>query len=90
MKCVELLWALNEYVDGTVDPGMCEEFKRHIAGCSPCRLVVDNVRQTITLYRADELLGLPVRFREQLHAAIRRGWNDTHLPQCPDDGPVRL
>ena len=51
MKCEELLAMLNEYVDGTVDPAVCEEFEKHMAGCNPCQVVVDNIRQTITLYK---------------------------------------
>jgi hypothetical protein len=31
MKCEELLKMLNEYVDGTVDPGICEAFEKHPA-----------------------------------------------------------
>jgi anti-sigma factor RsiW len=42
---------LNEYVDGTVDPGICKEFEEHMAGCNPCQVVVDNIRKTITLYK---------------------------------------
>jgi anti-sigma factor RsiW len=52
MKCEELLKYLNEYVDGTVDPAVCEEFEKHLAGCNPCQVVVDNIRKTITLYIA--------------------------------------
>ena len=51
MKCEELLKMLNEYVDGTVDPAVCEEFEKHMAGCNPCQVVVDNIRKTITLYK---------------------------------------
>ena len=40
---------LNEHVDGAVGPAFCEEFEQHMAGCNPCRVVVDNIRQTITL-----------------------------------------
>ena len=50
MECEELLMMLNEYVDGTVDPAICGELERHMAGCNPCQVVVDNIRQTITLY----------------------------------------
>ena len=50
MKCEELLALLNEYVDGTVDPAICTEFEKHLAGCNPCQVVVDNIRQTITLF----------------------------------------
>ncbi len=78
MKCEELLSILNEYVDGTVDPAVCEQFEKHMAGCDPCKIVVDNIRKTITLYRAGEPCCLPIRFREQLRSAIRRRWEETH------------
>ena len=79
MKCEELLTMLNEYVDGTVDPAICEEFERHMAGCNPCQVVVDNVRQTITLYRNGQPCELPLRFRERLHKALQERWKQTHL-----------
>ena len=78
MKCEELLAILNEYVDGTVDPGVCEEFEKHMAGCNPCQVVVDNIRQTITLYKGGEPYAMPVKFRQQLHASLRQRWKETH------------
>ena len=69
---------LNEYVDGTVDPAICEEFEKHMAGCNPCQVVVDNIRNTITLYKADEVVELPISFREKLHAAVRGKWAEAH------------
>ena len=59
MKCEELLAMLNEYVDGAVDPAICEEFEKHMAGCNPCQVVVDNIRQTITLYPSRPALSAP-------------------------------
>ena len=78
MKCEELLKQLNEYVDGTVDPGICAELERHMAGCNPCQVVVDNIRKTITLYRAGVPYELPLEFRERLHQALRAKWRETH------------
>ncbi len=78
MKCEELLAFLNEYVDGTVDPAVCEEFEKHMAGCNPCQVVVDNIRKTITLYKQGQPYDLPVAFRERLHAALRERWKETH------------
>jgi anti-sigma factor RsiW len=78
MKCEELLALLNEYVDGTVDPAVCEEFERHMAGCNPCQVVVDNIRQTITLYQNGQPCELPVPFRERLHEALRKKWREQH------------
>jgi hypothetical protein len=81
MKCAELLAALNEYVEGTVDPAICEEFEKHMAGCNPCQVVVDNIRQTITLYKEGKPYTLPAEFRHRLHSALRQRWSETHLQQ---------
>lgn len=77
MKCEELLKLLNEYVDGTVDPAICEEFEQHMAGCNPCQVVVDNIRKTITLYKNGQPYELPVQVHERLHTALRLRWKET-------------
>ena len=78
MKCEELLKHLSEYVDGAVDPAVCEEFERHMVGCDPCQVVVDNIRKTITLYKADQPYELPAEFHQRLHTVIRQQWKETH------------
>ena len=78
MKCEDLLAALNEYVDGAIDPGLCQEFEKHLAGCNPCQVVIDNLRKTITLYREGKPYELPIEFRDRLHAVIRERWSATH------------
>ena len=80
MKCEELLKLLNEYVDGTVDPALCDEFERHMAGCNPCQVVVDNIRKTITLYKQGKPYDLPAAFRDRLHQSLRQRWNETRQP----------
>jgi len=72
MKCEELLAMLNEYVDGPIDPGICEAFEKHLAGCNPCQVVVDNIRQTITLYKNGQPYELPQEFRKHLHTVLRQ------------------
>jgi anti-sigma factor RsiW len=74
MKCEELLAALNEYVDGEIDPGICEAFEEHLKDCNPCQIVIDNIRQTITLVNAGEPVELPIALRERLHRALRDCW----------------
>jgi len=76
MKCEEMLKLLNEYVDGTVDPSICEEFERHMAGCNPCQIVVDNIRQTITLYKNGQPYEIPIECRQRLHEVLRRKWTE--------------
>ena len=72
MNCDELLAMLNEYVDGSIDPGVCETFEKHLAACNPCQVVVDNIRQTITLYKDGQPYELPAAFHRKLHDALRQ------------------
>ena len=77
MKCEELLAMLNDYVDGGIDPGVCEQVEKQLAGCNPCQVVVDNIRKTITLYNEGQAYELPLPFRERLYAAVRAEWGET-------------
>jgi anti-sigma factor RsiW len=83
MKCEDLLKALNDYVDGDVDPAVCDEFAEHLAGCNPCQIVVDNIKQTIALYRAGEPYELPEEFHDALNDVLRRKWA-AKFPQSAD------
>jgi anti-sigma factor RsiW len=74
MKCEELLAALNDYVDGDLDPGICDAFQEHLSDCNPCQIVVDNIRKTITLYKAGEPFEMPVEFQQKLCEELRKRW----------------
>jgi len=78
MTCEELLKALNEYVDGTLDlsEAECERFAAHLAGCNPCQIVVDNIRGTIQLFRSGEPYPLPLEFQAQLQRSLRQRWQE--------------
>lgn len=78
MKCEDLLRALNDYVDGDLDPAICDEFESHLAGCNPCQIVIDNIRKTISLYKDGEVYELPLEFRERMHGALRDRWSEKH------------
>lgn len=74
MNCEQLLAALNEYVDGEIDPAICESFRKHLEGCNPCQIVVDNIRQTITLYKAGEPYEIPAELHARLTSVLRARW----------------
>ncbi len=71
MKCEEILKALNDFIDGELDPSMCEELEEHLKGCNPCQVVVDNIRKTITLYKAGEVYELPPEFHKRLCECLK-------------------
>ena len=78
MNCDELMQMLNEYVDRSAAPGICEQFEKHLAGCNPCQVVVDNIRHTITLYKDGHPYEMPATFREKLHDVLRQRFVQLH------------
>ena len=76
MTCEELLKALNEYVDDETVLAVCREFADHLAGCNPCQVVVDNIRNTIRLYRAGEPYPVPAGLTARLGEALRARWKE--------------
>jgi anti-sigma factor RsiW len=50
-QCREMLSSLSDYVDGDLGDEICDEIERHMADCENCRVVVDTLRKTISLYR---------------------------------------
>ncbi len=75
MNCEELLQALNDHVDDATLAEICEEFSQHLAGCNPCQVVVDNIRQTISLYQAGEPYEMPQAFQVRLQKSLQSRWN---------------
>jgi hypothetical protein len=74
MTCEELLQALNEVVDDRSALAIYTEFADHLAGCNPCRLVLDNTRKTIQLYRAGEPYPMPPEFQVRFRDALKSKW----------------
>ena len=83
MTCEELLAALNDYVDGEQLSATCEKFAQHLAGCNPCQVVVDNIRQTISLYQDGEPYPVPAEFQQQFSECLRQRWEAKFGPTPP-------
>ena len=74
MRCRELLRALNEYLDGETQSALCQALREHLADCNTCRIVIDNIRQTITLYRDSKETPLPTGLHGRILAIMRKRW----------------
>ena len=87
MKCTELLTILGEYVDDALDPALCRELEQHMAGCEPCQVVIDNIRKTITLYRAGQPYDLPPGVHDRLVRRMRNHWSRVAPSAPPPERP---
>lgn len=80
MNCEELLQGLSAYIDGAELTDLCQEFAEHLAACQPCQVVVDNIQQTITLYRAGEPQPMPQAFTDRLQSLLQARWQEKFGP----------
>ena len=66
-ECRELLDSISGYVDGSLQEDLCRELERHLSECENCRVVVDTLRKTISLYQMGSAnTDVPLGVRERL------------------------
>lgn len=69
--CHDLLDQLSDYVDGELEESLCVELEAHLAECPNCRIMVDTVRKTITLYRSQVPDRLPPDVEARLYKVLK-------------------
>jgi anti-sigma factor RsiW len=69
--CRELLGQLSVYVDGELESALCTELEAHLADCRNCRIMVDTVRKTVTLYHAQATTELPTDVEDRLFRVLK-------------------
>jgi len=80
MRCEDLLRILGDYIDGDIDPAVCEQFEHHLEDCNPCNVVIDTTRRSIRLYKDENVYEIPVEFHRRLHEALREKWKNLNEP----------
>jgi anti-sigma factor RsiW len=67
-NCRQLLHSLSDYVDGLLEEELCAEIERHTGSCENCRVVIDTLRRTISLYNVTAAqVKLPEEARQRLY-----------------------
>jgi len=71
-KCQYLLESLSDYVDGNLGEEVCAEIEKHLVECEDCRIVVDSLRKTISLYHTtSESPSVPADVKERLFRRLQ-------------------
>ncbi len=68
--CQHLLEDMSAYLDGEASAELCAEIERHLSGCEDCRVVVDTLRKTISLYHELPQPELPPEARLRLYKSL--------------------
>ncbi len=72
MKCKDILEKLSEYLDGELDPKLCQDLERHMEDCHPCLVFVNTLKKTITLYKFASSEPLPKEVHLRLHDYLKK------------------
>ncbi|MCL4473499.1 MAG: zf-HC2 domain-containing protein [Actinobacteria bacterium] len=71
MDCREILEGLSEYIDDELAEKTCQEIREHLKDCYNCQVVVNTLRQTVTLYREVPDDEIPGDVSMRLHKIIK-------------------
>ena len=67
-ECRQLLDSLSDYVDGDLQQELCDEIELHMKDCDNCRIVVDTLSKTISLYQtSSDPAIVPEEVRQRLY-----------------------
>ena len=89
MTCTDFLSKLTDYFDGHISADLLDEVREHTAACHHCEVVLNTTRQTIEVYRDNEIYSLSSEFPERLHTAIMRRCTEAR-PQAAREGNPTL
>lgn len=81
MDCKDIFENLSGYIDEELAVRTCKEIEVHLAGCENCRVVVNTLRRTVTLYHSIPAKTMPGDVRLRLHKRIR-----LECEECEDSG----
>ncbi len=74
-QCSDYINNLNDYLDGEISPELCKELEKHIGQCKNCRIMVDSLKQTVTLCREGKREPLPKVLGDKLTNLLKEKWN---------------
>ena len=76
LTCQEVLDQLWEYLDEDARKDLTEKIDQHIGGCSHCKVEVDSLRHTISLYKCDDQVGIPIQLSDKVRAALEKAYEE--------------
>lgn len=72
LSCNQLLESLSDYIDGTLDPSICQVLEEHLDGCQNCQVVYNTTLKTIDLYHTTILREtIPGDVRQRLFLRLK-------------------
>jgi len=71
-RCRKIFARLSEYLDGELDPQVCDRLEGHLADCPPCRAFLESLRRTVDMVGTQDAPVLDPATRERIVEEYRR------------------
>jgi len=68
--CKQLFRELSDYLDGALDPSLCEEIERHLSDCKPCKIFLRSLERTVKQLRRQQLPALKNQSADKMRATL--------------------
>lgn len=72
MDCNGVRDQLSEFLDRELVDAICLEIEEHLQRCRDCRVEIDTVKKTITLYQHIGEVEVPMQVNAALESALAR------------------
>ena len=69
-ECRRYLESLSDYVDGALSEDLCRELETHMSSCENCRIVVNTLSKTVTLYHQLPSPDIPSDVKQRLYKVL--------------------
>ena len=66
-----MLDELSDYIDGELDPSLCEEIDKHLQDCGCCKTFVETLRKSVETAHRLEKRSLPASERDRILKAFK-------------------
>jgi anti-sigma factor (TIGR02949 family) len=70
VKCSDVINQLSDYLDAEAAQDLCAQLEAHLSDCPQCRIQIDTVKKTISLYRSERSMECPEQVRTRLHTVL--------------------
>lgn len=70
MRCKEVLAQASEYIDDQLSEQICADIRQHMAECGNCRMFINTLEKTVSLYRLMPGERIPDQTRHQLYKVL--------------------
>jgi anti-sigma factor (TIGR02949 family) len=76
LSCQEVLDQLWEYLDDDARAELSARIDEHLGRCKDCSVEVDSLRKTISLYRCEEAVAVPIQLSDRLLEALGKAYRE--------------